>query len=233
MGQPDPTIERLKERGCQDIAQINRALAEGRIDEERWHQAMANLVKPAYLAADNPYAQAGHGGNATTWEASRGFLAAALHRNGTFLDVGCASGIMMESVERWGAAKGLSIEPYGLEIIPELVELAKQRLPQWADRIYTGNIRTWKPPDGRFDYVLMRPEYAPEHRLGEMIGHILEHVLKGNGRLIVFVGTEEAEVRSVELRTQQAGYLVHGRVEVPHPKDSRVVRRLFWIDGPV
>ena len=52
---------------------------------------------------------------------------------------------MMESVQRWGAAKGLSIEPYGLEIVSEIAEMARQRLPHWANRIFVGNIRTWHP----------------------------------------------------------------------------------------
>ena len=142
-----PTIERLKECAWQEVAAIDQALAEGRIDENGWHEAMAALVKPAYLAANNPYAQAGHDGDAESWEQSRGFIANALHRSGTFLDVGCASGILMESVQRWGAAKGLTIEPHGLDIVPELAALARRRLPQWAERIYVGNIRTWCPPN--------------------------------------------------------------------------------------
>ena len=88
----DPTIEGLKERAWQEVAAINQALLEGRIDEDGWHEAMASLIKPADLAAENPYAQAGYGGDAATWEASRGFIAEAIHRNGTFLDVGCAKG---------------------------------------------------------------------------------------------------------------------------------------------
>ena len=142
MTNPDPTIERLKERAWQEVAAINQALEEGRIDENGWHEAVASLIKPAYLAAENPYAQAGHGGDAATWEVSRGFIAEAIHQSGTFLDVGCASGVLMESVHRWGATKNLNIEPYGLDIIPEFVELARRRLPHWADRIYEGNIRT-------------------------------------------------------------------------------------------
>ncbi len=119
MPNPDPTIERLKERAWQEVAALNQALVEGRIDENGWHEAMASLIKPAYLAAENPYAQAGHGGDAATWEASRGFIAEAIHRSGTFLDAGCgASGILMESVHRWGATKNLNIEPYGLDIVP-------------------------------------------------------------------------------------------------------------------
>ena len=223
-------IEFLKELAWQEVAPINQALEEGRIDEEGWHKAMAAVIKPAYLAADNPYAQAGHGGDAATWEASRGFIADVIHRSGTFLDAGCASGILMESVQRWGAAKNLIIEPYGLDIVPEFVERARNRLPQWADRIFVGNIRYWQPEDDRFDFVLIRPEYAPASRRAEMVRHLLNHVLKPGGRLIVFVGTEETEKRSVEASITISGIPVHGRVEIPHPKDQRVVRRLFWID---
>lgn len=228
----DPTIERVKERAWQEVAAIDQALAEGRIGEAGWHEAMAALIKPAYLAARNPYAQAGHGGDATSWESSRGFIAQALDRSGTFLDVGCASGILMESVHRWGAARGREIEPHGLEIIPELAELARRRLPQWKDRIHVGNIRTWLPPGERFDLAMIRPEYAPTHRRAEMAGHVIDQVLKPGGRLIVFVGSEEAAERRVEASVTVHGLTVHGRVEVPHPQDSRLVRRLFWIDGP-
>jgi 2-polyprenyl-3-methyl-5-hydroxy-6-metoxy-1,4-benzoquinol methylase len=178
MPHPDPAIERLKERAWQEVAAINQALVEGRIDEEGWHEAMASLIKPAYLAAENPYAQAGHGGDAVTWEASRGFIVEAIHRSGTFLDVGCASGILMESVHRWGATRDLRIEPYGLDIVPEFIEHARRRLPHWADRIYVGNIRTWRPADDRFDFVLIRPVYAPPDRRVDMVGHVLHHVLK-------------------------------------------------------
>ncbi len=231
MSTPNPTIERLKERAWQAVAAIDQDLAEGRIDEDGWHQAMAALVKPAYLAADNPYAQAGHDGNAESWEQSRGFIAHALHRSGILLDVGCASGILMESVQCWGAAKGLQIEPYGLDIVPELATLARRRLPQWAERIHVGNIRTWHPRTERFDFVLIRLIYAPVNRRGEMVQHILSHVLKPDGRLIVLGGTEEIGSHQVELSITSQGIPVHGHVELPHAEDERVVRRLYWIDN--
>jgi len=66
-----------------------------------------------------------------------------------------------------------------------------------------------------------------------MVSHVINHVLQPGGRLIVFVGTEEVGLRRVEASITDQGFMVHGRVEVPHPRDSRVVRRLFWIDKPV
>jgi hypothetical protein len=169
---PDPSLEALKEGGWREVASINQALAEGRIDEDGWHEAMASLIKPAYLAGKNPYAQAGHSGDAVTWEASRGFIAEAFHRSGAFLDVGCASGVLMESAQRWGARRNLHIEPYGMDIVPEFVSLARRRLPHWADRIHVGNIRSWEPATERFDFVLIRPEYAPAKRRVELVRHV-------------------------------------------------------------
>jgi 2-polyprenyl-3-methyl-5-hydroxy-6-metoxy-1,4-benzoquinol methylase len=227
----DPTLESLKERAWQEVAAIDQALAEGRIDENEWHKVMAALITPAYLAADNPYAQAGHSGDASTWEASRGFIAEGIHRSGTFLDCGCANGILMESVHRWGAHKDLRIEPHGVDIVPELVQLARRRLPHWADRVHVGNIRTWRPTQDRFDFVLIRPEYAPTSGRIDLIRHVIDHVLMPDGRLIVFVGAEEAEFRRIE-STIASEIPVHGRVEIPHPADIRLVRRLFWIEGP-
>jgi len=226
----DPVLESLKEHAWRETAAIDRDLEDGRIDEHGWHAAMASLIKPAYLSGNNPYAQAGHSGNAETWQASRGFLADALHRDGSFLDVGCASGILMESVQNWGAKKNLAIEPHGLEIIRELAELARQRLPHWANRVHVGNIRNWKPVAERFDFVLIRPEYAPVARRTEMVLHILENVLQHKGRLIVFVGTEEADFRRVESSLSGPSFTISGRAEIPHPKDSRLMRRLLWID---
>lgn len=94
-----------------------------------------------------------------------------------------------------------------------------------------GNIRTWQPVDDRFDFVLIRPEYAPASHRADMVDHVINHVLKPDGRLIVFVGTEKVGLRSIEASITEHGFIVHGRVEVPHPKDSRVVRRLFWIES--
>ena len=227
----DPALESLKERGWREVGAINDALSRGQIDEAGWHEAMASLIGPAYLAAESPYAQAGHGGDAATWEATRGFVAEALNRSGTFLDAGCANGILMESVHRWGAAKNLIVEPHGLDIVPELVELARRRLPQWADRIHLGNVRHWRPPAARFDYVLIRPEYAPAHRRAEMVRHVMDNVVKPKGRLIVLAGSEEVGVRRAESEIAAGGFTAHGRVEIPHEQDSRLMRRLFWIDG--
>jgi len=224
-------IAALKEGAWRETAAIDAELAAGSLDEAGWHAAMADLVRPAYLAAATPYAQAGHSGDAAAWEASRGLAAEAIDRSGRFLDVGCASGAMMESVVVWAWRRGFDIEPWGLDIVPELAALARRRLPSWAARIEVGNIRTWRPARP-FDYALLRPEYAPPGRQAEMYRHVLDAVLGGRGRLIVFAGTEEAGQREAEDQALAAGLVVAGRACRAHPRHDGLRRRAFWVDGP-
>jgi SAM-dependent methyltransferase len=228
----DDDLRAHKEHAWREVESIDRSLETGELDEDGWHDAMAELIKHSYLAGATPYAQAGHRGNAESWQASRGFIARAIEQSGSFLDVGCASGIMMESVARWGGEKGLQIEPYGLEIVPELVELARRRLPHWKDRIVQGNIRSWAPAGDLFDMVLIRPEYAPPGRRADLIRHVFDKVVAPGGRLIVLEGTEDRMGGGGESLLAGSQLSANGRVQVPHPADSRLVRRLFWIDKP-
>jgi hypothetical protein len=86
----------------------------------------------------------------------------------------------------WCAERGMQVEPYGVDLGPRLVELARQRLPQWADRIWAGNAIDWIPPDGRrFDYVHVLPDCVPAHRRGDLIRHHLARTVRPGGRLLV------------------------------------------------
>ena len=80
---------------------------------------------PNYVGADTPWGQSGKTGDAKTWEEARRPIVDALERDGTFLDVGCANGYLLETVSAWAAEKGVEIEPYGVDIAPELVEIAR------------------------------------------------------------------------------------------------------------
>ena len=128
------------------MAAIDAALARGELDEEGWHQAMADLVVPAYLAGANPRAQSGHSGDAERWESARRLLLDAVERPGSFLDIGCANGHLMECLHAWAAEDGIELEPWGLEISVELAELARRRLPHWRDQIAVGDALDWRPP---------------------------------------------------------------------------------------
>jgi hypothetical protein len=135
----------------------------------------------------------------------------------------------MESVRKWGAEDGRAVEPYGLEISPELAELARRRLPQWADRIFVGNAREWAPPR-RFDFVRTGLDYVPPPRRRELVEHLLLAVVAPGGRLIVGVFNEEKHERRTEELVSSWGFGIAGRLDAPH-RDPRVVYRVFWLDA--
>ena len=70
----------------------------------------------------------------TSWEGKRRVIACAFDRSGSWLDVGCANGLLMETLEAWVAESGHRIEPYGLELSQRIAERARKRLPRWATR---------------------------------------------------------------------------------------------------
>ncbi|MGN6791370.1 MAG: hypothetical protein ACTHJW_03170 [Streptosporangiaceae bacterium] len=80
----------------------------------------------------------------------------------------------------------MRIEPYGLDLAPGLVALARQRLPQWAGRIWAGNAIDWIPPGGiRFDYVHLLLDCVPPGRRGDLIRHHVAETVRPGGRLLV------------------------------------------------
>jgi SAM-dependent methyltransferase len=226
-------LKTVKNRAWQLLERADAALEAGEIDEAGWYREVAAVITPAYLAGDNPRAQSGHSGDERHWEHARGLLADAIHRDGTFLDVGCASGHLMECLERWARARGRVIHPYGLDIAPELAELARRRLPQWAERIYVGNAIDWQPPY-RFDFVRTGLEYVPRRRRRDLVGRLLREVVAPGGRLIIGTYNEERDEfligPSLEETVATWGYSIAGRTRRPHYHDERVVYRVFWID---
>jgi SAM-dependent methyltransferase len=163
------------------VDELAAAHSRGAIDDGQWFRGLAEIFEAAYLDGDNPRAQSGFGGDEARWEAGRRPITKAIDRDGTFLDVGCASGYLMESIVRWSTHR---IEPYGLELAPAIANLARSRLRQWADRIFVGNALTWEPPR-RFDFVRTELVYVPESRQQDLLARLLGDVVAPGGRLIV------------------------------------------------
>jgi len=216
----DEALESVRERSWREVAAIDAAYARGDLDDEGWHAAVAALIVPAYLAAETAEGGSGSSRDPAGWERARSLLAEAVEPGQAFLDVGCANGHLLESMVRWAG-----VEPYGLEISRELAEVARCRLPQWADRIWVGNAIDWKPPHG-FDIVRTGIDYVPIPRRRQLV----EHLLSYSGRLVIGVFNEERETRSLEDEVAGWGFTISGRSERLHPH-PRLAYRVFWIDA--
>ncbi len=118
-----------KDEAWRELEEIDRRLERGEIDEPGWHQAVAALVVPAYLAARTPWQGSGKSRSVDDWEYARSHLADAIDRPGSFLDVGCANGYLLECLPRWTAHR---LDRFGLDIAPETEPRVAYRL-LWID----------------------------------------------------------------------------------------------------
>jgi SAM-dependent methyltransferase len=225
----DEELAAAKERGWREIAEIDEALADGRIDEDTWHGRVLELIEGAYLSAPTPQGQSGHSGDDQRWEYARRLILDGVDSDGSFLDIGCANGLLMESVAAWARQDGRRLEPYGVEISARLATLARERCPQWADRIWTVNALHFVPPR-RFDYVRTGLDYVPPGRGGDFVGHLLAHVVAPDGRLVVGTFNEERDQDLLADEVASWGYRITGTTRRPH-RNPKVAYKVFWIDG--
>ena len=152
---------------------------------DEYFAALHDVLKEYYLSEPrNPYRQSGRGSGARRWEESRRPIAEAVHRDGDFLDVGCANGLLLESLLEWCAARGHRIRPHGIDLIPELVDLARARHPRHASSFETANAWYWEP---RRTYAFVRTElvYVPARDRAPYVRRLLEKAVAPRGRLIV------------------------------------------------
>jgi SAM-dependent methyltransferase len=206
------------------------ALDEERISEAQWFDNYKEFIARHYLMADNPRAQSGHGGNERRYRYTQEMILKAIDKPGSFIDVGCANGHLMEKLDQWLQAQGLNLEFYGLDISEGLIELAKRRLPQWQERFFVGNALYWNP-NWRFDYVCVRElGYVPRTHRREFFFHLFnDYVVKG-GRLILGPQTEFRDNAGMRKEIAAWGIEASGTVEKSHQEHAQLVRRLYWFE---
>jgi SAM-dependent methyltransferase len=207
-----------------EIAAADAAYAAGRIDEATWHERIEEPLIDAYLSYADPRRQSGKSGDVTDWRWARELILDVFPSDATFLDVGCANGLLMESVHAWGAERGIHVEPYGLDISWRIASLARRRLPHWRDRIFVGNAMDWAPPR-RFDVVQIGIDEVPPPRRRELVERILRDVVAPGGVLVFRAGrrgqTDPAE------QLAELGLSVTGAIEAMHPRTGDVRRTAY------
>lgn len=227
---PDRDHERelAKERGYDVLAPIDAAYERGEISRAEWHAQVLGIIEPAYLAATTEQMGSGHSGTPEDWQASRSLVMEAVDHSGTFLDVGCANGLLMASVESWSRDRGLAVEPYGVDISPRLAELARERYPQWRDRIWAANADGWQPLM-RFDYVRTGLEYVPRDRREGFVRHLIGEVLAPGGRLIIGKTNEDRGAPGIADALRSWGWAGVHEVRRPHAHPD-VEMSVVWLD---
>lgn len=186
-----------------DLVQLADAARRALTHEEDQADARRYL-DPSYLNAATPQGGSGFSGTLDEWRDRRQQIVDAIDADGTFLDVGCANGFLMECVVEWCAEKGVAVEPYGFDASTAFVQRARERLPQWADRVWVGDALYADPPR-TFDVVhtlldLVRPA---QHR--DLIENVLRFVRPG-GRLVI----SQYGLTSARELVEPLGYAIAG-----------------------
>jgi len=143
----------------------------------------ARDLESAYLESDDPERQSGFSGGRTRWVVERSPLVEALHREGDFLDVGCANGLFAADVMTWARGRGVSIVAHGVDLGPRLIELARQRLPQFASNFHVADAWTWEP-DRQWTYVYSLLDLSPRDLWCHWLRRLHSWV-EPDGRLII------------------------------------------------
>src|SRR5262245_52977051 len=186
------------------------------------------------LGAPDAYGQSSFQGDASRWEALRRPCVAAVDRSGSFLDIGCANGLFLESAVSWVKQSGHLIEPYGVDHSEGLVALARSRLGLGADRIFVGDCRTWLPPR-RFDFVRTELVYVPGAERRPYLARLLRGVAAPGGRVIVAsYGTRGGIPPAEDVQGLLAswGFEVAGTAEGKDTWSDKTLTRVAWVDAP-
>jgi hypothetical protein len=125
----------------------------------------------------------------------------------------------MESVADWAPG----IEPYGVDFAAGLVELARTRLPWWADRIWVGDVATWEPRF-RFDYVHTRIEIGSLERA---VGFGRRLIVSSDGS---FRRPDSPRAEPVADRLRELGFAVTGEL-YRRSEEHEVELSIAWVDA--
>jgi SAM-dependent methyltransferase len=202
-----------------------------------WFNSLREWLEPSYLSNTEPWKQSGMSGPEERWIYLRKPVADCVDKSGSFLDIGCANGYLLECCLRWTAERGIKLDPYGLDFAPGLLELARKRLPEYTDHFFTGNSMTWVPPR-RFDFVRTELVYVPAEHEKQYIQFILTNHLEPGGKLLVANYGEDLDyevmakgiprgahpTRKILDRLAELGFKPDGYKDGHDPINNRTVR---------
>ncbi len=183
-------------------------------------------LEAAYLRSEDPIVQSGFSGGRERWVAERSPVVEAIDRDGDFLDVGCANGLFAADIVDWASERGHTLTPHGVDLGAGSVELARERLPDFAANFIVADAWTWQP-DRHWTYVYSLLDLSPRELWCEWLNRLIGWI-EPRGRLILgSYGSRSRKVAPEDVAAviEMCGLTVHG---VSAGGDDPVVTRFAW-----
>jgi SAM-dependent methyltransferase len=191
--------------------------------------AKLEALGSSLLQEEDPIRQSGFGGGPERWRAEREPILDGVDEDGTFLDIGCANGYLLECLVAWARERGAELDPHGLDRSAGLVGLARERLPAFASQLFVGNAWSWESPR-RFRYVYTLDDCVPPEYLSRYVRRILGSMVEPAGRLILGAyGSRSRGIppSDVEGFLRALGLAVAGSAAGGDPP----ITRFAWVDA--
>ena len=186
-------------------------------------------LEAAYLLEDDPIRQSGFSGGAERWQSERGPILQAIDADGDLLDIGCANGYLLKCLIEWGGERGLRLTPHGLDQGSRLIELAKERLPEYSDNFHVGNAWDWQP-QRKYRYAYMLYDCIPLEYLAEGVHRLLKQIVAPQGRLIIGAyGSKSDSIPPFDIGDflEAEGFAVAGRAV----GGAAPITKFAWLDA--
>lgn len=122
------------------------------------------------------------------WERRKAFIAAAIHKSGTFLDIGSGNGFLLRCLQEWSE---FDITTYGIDVSEDYIKEARELFPGQQDNFAVlnlqdiGQIGNYLPDE--YDFVYFSQTWTADdidYWTVDLLGLFQNYVTPG-GRLIV------------------------------------------------
>lgn len=158
--------------------------------------------------------------NFEKWERKRRFIAQAINKDGSILDIGCANGFLLKCLQEWSGRK---LIPYGIDLNQRRIKQAKELFPLQADNFIVKDVKKVQnlldlteykfPP--KFDFIywnIWDPWKFENQEEVSFLKTFLKAVSDG-GRLILGFYESDQEKNKKIKKLKELGFKFSGTLE--------------------
>jgi SAM-dependent methyltransferase len=130
-----------------------------------------------------------HSSSFQFWGHSRRFIASAIDKDGTILDIGCANGFLLRCFQEWS---GHLLTPYGIDLDESFIDEAKLLFPQHKEHFLQFDILELPeassfilPQSYDFIYWAIWDNWTFQRQIEIRVIRTIQAMVKSGGKLIL------------------------------------------------